>query len=94
MVERCGAFLEGRPPCRPGFRGGWMGPRWHAGGLGADGAASGAFESVLNAGCIFQITKEFSVQPDIQYIIRPEGFGQTNNALVLAAPDPSSQSVE
>lgn len=46
-------------------------------------SSAGAFESVLNAGYIFQITKEFSVQPDIQYIIRPGGFGQANNALVL-----------
>jgi len=46
-------------------------------------SASGAFESVLNAGYIFQITKEFSVQPDIQYIIQPGGFGQYANALVL-----------
>jgi porin len=46
-------------------------------------SASGAFESVLNAGYIFQITKEFSVQPDIQYIIQPGGFGQYGNALVL-----------
>jgi porin len=38
---------------------------------------------VLNAGYIIQITKEFSVQPDIQYIIQPGGFGQANNALVL-----------
>jgi len=45
--------------------------------------SAGAFESVLNAGYIFQITKEFSVQPDIQYIIRPGGFGQAGNALVL-----------
>jgi porin len=48
-----------------------------------DQSASGAFESVLNAGYIFQITKEFSIQPDIQYIIRPGGFGQAGNALVL-----------
>ena len=46
-------------------------------------SASGAFESVLNAGYIFQITKEFSVQPDIQYIIQPGGFGQYANAFVL-----------
>jgi porin len=46
-------------------------------------SSAGAFESVLNAGYIFQITKEFSVQPDIQYIIRPGGFGQSGNALVL-----------
>ncbi|MEN9469891.1 MAG: hypothetical protein RL630_1624 [Verrucomicrobiota bacterium] len=46
-------------------------------------SSAGAFESVLNAGYIFQITKEFSVQPDIQYIIQPGGFGQTGNALVL-----------
>ena len=46
-------------------------------------SASGAFESVLNAGYIFQITKEFSVQPDIQFIIQPGGFGQYGNALVL-----------
>ena len=46
-------------------------------------SAVGAFESVLNAGYIFQISEEFSVQPDIQYIIRPGGFGQSANALVL-----------
>lgn len=46
-------------------------------------SASGAFESVLNTGYIIQITKEFSIQPDIQYIIRPGGFGQVGNALVL-----------
>ena len=45
--------------------------------------SAGAFESVLNAGYIFQITKEFSVQPDVQYIIQPGGFGQYGNALVL-----------
>jgi len=44
---------------------------------------AGAFESVLNAGYIFKITKELSVQPDIQYIIRPGGFGESGNALVL-----------
>ena len=44
---------------------------------------AGAFESVLNAGYIIKITKELSVQPDIQYIIRPGGFGQSGNALVL-----------
>jgi porin len=44
---------------------------------------AGAFESVLNVGYIFKITKELSVQPDIQYIIRPGGFGQSGNALVL-----------
>jgi porin len=46
-------------------------------------SASGAFESVLNIGYVFQITKEFSVQPDIQYIIQPGGFGESGNALVL-----------
>jgi porin len=48
-----------------------------------DQSSSGAFESVLNAGYIIQITKEFSVQPDIQYIIQPGGFGESGNALVL-----------
>ncbi|MFM8684812.1 MAG: carbohydrate porin, partial [Chthoniobacterales bacterium] len=46
-------------------------------------SANGAFESVLNAGYIFKITEELSVQPDIQYIIRPGGFGESGNALVL-----------
>ncbi len=45
-------------------------------------SAVGAFEAVLNAGYIFQLSEEFSVQPDIQYIIRPGGFGQSANALV------------
>jgi carbohydrate-selective porin OprB len=31
----------------------------------------------------FQIQWGFSIQPDIQYIIRPGGFDQANNALVL-----------
>ncbi len=62
---------------------------WQIGNFGNDYAKSlgqsavGAFESVLNAGYIFQISEEFSVQPDIQYIIRPGGFGQSANALVL-----------
>lgn len=46
-------------------------------------SAAGALESVLNAGYVIQITKEFSVQPDVQYIIQPGGFGQYGNALVL-----------
>jgi porin len=46
-------------------------------------SSNGAFESVLNAGYIIQISEEFSVQPDIQYIIQPGGFGQYGNALVL-----------
>ncbi|MFM8458133.1 MAG: carbohydrate porin, partial [Chthoniobacterales bacterium] len=46
-------------------------------------SANGAFETVLNAGYIFKITEELSVQPDIQYIIRPGGFGESGNALVL-----------
>jgi len=46
-------------------------------------SSADAFESVLNAGYVIQITKEFSVQPDIQYIIQPGGFGQYGNALVL-----------
>ena len=46
-------------------------------------SAAGAFESVLNAGYIIKVTKELSVQPDIQYIIRPGGFGESGNALVL-----------
>ena len=46
-------------------------------------SASGALESVLNAGYVIQITKEFSVQPDVQYIIQPGGFSQSGNALVL-----------
>lgn len=44
---------------------------------------AGSFESVLNVGYIIKITEELSVQPDIQYIIRPGGFGQSGNALVL-----------
>ena len=44
---------------------------------------AGAFESVLNVGYIFKVTKELSVQPDIQYIIRPGSFGESGNALVL-----------
>jgi carbohydrate-selective porin OprB len=31
----------------------------------------------------FQIQRGFSIQPDIQYIIRSGGFDQANNALVL-----------
>lgn len=46
-------------------------------------SSNGAFESVLNTGYIIQINKQFSVQPDIQYIIQPGGFGQSGNALVL-----------
>jgi len=81
-----GSAWQGLMPGRPtdhlyaaGQIGNFSGP--YASSVGQSPA--GAFESVLNVGYIFKITKEFSVQPDIQYIIQPGGFGQYGNALVL-----------
>jgi len=81
-----GSAWQGPLPARPtdhlyvvGQIGNFSGP--YAQSVGQ--SSSGAFESVLNAGYIFKITEELSVQPDIQYIIRPGGFGESGNALVL-----------
>ncbi len=43
------------------------------------------FESVIEAGYRIQLTKFAFIHPDIQYVIRPNGTGRIDNALVVGA---------
>jgi porin len=40
-------------------------------------------EHVLEAGYAIYITDYYTIQPDIQYVIRPNGAGDIRNSLVL-----------
>ncbi len=42
------------------------------------------YELVLELNYRIQITSWSAIQPDVQYVIRPDGTGATGNALVLA----------
>jgi len=67
---------------------------WLTGGFSgayADSVASGGggerptAETVFDVSYILNLTKNIFIQPDIQYIIRPNGLGTTANALVIGA---------
>jgi len=47
------------------------------------GPTSPTYEAVLETSYVIQLNKYISIQPDIQYIIRPSGFGTIPNALVI-----------
>ena len=41
------------------------------------------YEAVLETSYVIQLNKYLGLQPDIQYIIRPNGYGNIPNALVI-----------
>jgi porin len=47
------------------------------------GATTPTCETVLETSYVIQLNKYLSVQPDLQYIIRPNGDGDIQNALVI-----------
>jgi porin len=57
--------------------------RDHADALVAMGGKRPTSEHVLEAGYAIYITDNYTIQPDIQYIIRPNGTNGVTNALVL-----------
>ena len=49
----------------------------------ASSAGTPTYEAVLETSYVIQLNKYLSVQPDIQYIVRPGGSGDIPNALVI-----------
>ena len=47
------------------------------------GTTTPTYEAVLETSYVIQLNKYLGIQPDIQYIIRPNGYGNIPNALVL-----------
>lgn len=41
------------------------------------------YEAVVETSYVIQLNKYLGIQPDIQYVIRPNGYGSTPNALVI-----------
>jgi porin len=51
----------------------------------AAGKGFPTYESVIEGGHKFQLSRYAFLQPDIQWVIRPSGTGQIPNALVIGA---------
>ncbi|MEI8341837.1 MAG: carbohydrate porin [Verrucomicrobiota bacterium] len=51
--------------------------------LAGSGNPTPTYEAVLETSYIIQLNKNLSIQPDLQYIIRPSGYGTISNALVI-----------
>jgi porin len=49
----------------------------------APSAGTPTYEAVLETSYVIQLNKYLSVQPDLQYIVRPGGSGDIPNALVI-----------
>lgn len=47
------------------------------------GTTTPTYEAVLETSYVIQLNKYLSIQPDIQYVIRPNGCGNIPNALVI-----------
>ncbi|MEI6072930.1 MAG: carbohydrate porin [Verrucomicrobiae bacterium] len=47
------------------------------------GTTTPTYEAVLETSYVIQLNKYISIQPDIQYVIRPNGYGNIPNALVI-----------
>ena len=47
------------------------------------GTTTPTYETVLETSYVIQLNKYISIQPDIQYVIRPSGYGNIPNALVI-----------
>ena len=47
------------------------------------GTTTPTYEAVLETSYVIQLNKYLGIQPDLQYIIRPNGYGNIPNALVI-----------
>ncbi|MEI6032667.1 MAG: carbohydrate porin [Verrucomicrobiae bacterium] len=57
----------------------------YADSIASSGAARPSAETVFDISYIINLTPNVFIQPDIQYIIQPNGLGTTPNALVIGA---------
>ena len=55
----------------------------YANSISTPGSTTPTYEAVLETSYVIQLNKYLGVQPDIQYVIRPNGYGNIPNALVI-----------
>ena len=55
----------------------------YANSISTPGTTTPTYEAVLETSYVIQLNKYLSFQPDLQYIIRPNGYGNIPNALVI-----------
>jgi len=80
-----GLQFQGIIPCRPldSFLVSWTGG-WFSGDYAESLGATRSCENVVELTYVITLTSNISIQPDIQYIIRPYGNPDIEDALVLA----------
>lgn len=85
-----GLVYQGLFPARPrdktglGITAGWYASQYNDG-LQAAGLAEKDYEAVVELNHLFLLGHGIGIQPDLQYIIRPAGTGDIDNALVIGA---------
>ncbi len=85
-----GLVYQGLFPARPrdktglGITAGWYASQYNDG-LQAAGLAEKDCEAVVELNHLFLLGHGIGIQPDLQYIIRPAGTGDIDNALVIGA---------
>jgi porin len=67
-----------------GITAGWYASQYNDG-LQAAGLAEKDYEAVVELNHLFLLGHGIGIQPDLQYIIRPAGTGDIDNALVIGA---------
>jgi porin len=79
-------LFEQRPTDRTGFgvSAGWYSDAYDDGRIAA-GLPSTSYEAAIELNHRFALTRGIAIQPDIQYIIRPAGTGEIDNAFLIGA---------
>jgi porin len=85
-----GLVYEGLFRSRPrdrtglGFTTGWYSDAWNRG-LAAAGLPQKDYEAAIELNHGFVLGRGVMIQPDLQYIIRPGGTGEIDNAFLIGA---------
>ncbi|MGA7982460.1 MAG: carbohydrate porin [Chromatiaceae bacterium] len=85
-----GLIYEGLFRSRPkdttglGITTGWYSGQYNDG-LSAQGLPTKSYEAVVELNHMFVVGRGIGIQPDIQYVIRPAGTGNIDNALAIGA---------
>ena len=79
-------LFPGRPRDRTGLAvsSGWFGDALNDA-RRAQGLAAKDYEAVIEVNHLFDLGHGIGIQPDLQYIIRPAGTGEIDNALAIGA---------
>lgn len=86
FMAYAGLQFQGFVPNRPndGFYAAWM-TGWFNSSYGdsADTPYDASYETVIELTYVFQINNNISIQPDVQYVMRPNGNSDIDDALVI-----------